>query len=98
VTISSPANGAVVSGSVAISVSASDNKKVAQISLLIDGKQVALSYSAALSYTWSLSTTTTSRKNKRSTTLASGSTHTIQAIATDPAGNKGSGSVTVTVQ
>ena len=99
VTISSPSNGAVVSGSVAINVSASDNKKVAQISLLIDGKQVALSYSAALSYTWSLSTTTTtSRKNKRSTTLASGSTHTIQAIATDPAGNKGSASVTVTVQ
>ncbi len=100
VTISSPISGAVVSGSVAIGVSATDNKKVSQISLLIDGKQVALSYGSTLSYTWSVSTTTTSRgkSKKQQTAIQSGTSHTITATAMDPAGNKGTASVTVTVQ
>jgi len=51
VTIGNPVSGAVVSGSVSISVSATDPDKVSQISLTIDGKQVALSYGSTLSYT-----------------------------------------------
>jgi thermitase len=109
VTIASPVSGAVVSGSVAISVSATDNNKVSQISLSIDGQQVALSYGSTLSYTWSVSTTstatsTTTSKGKgkklqtSTTTIQSGTSHTITAIAMDPAGNQGSASVTVTVQ
>jgi hypothetical protein len=109
VTISNPASGAVVSGSVAISVSATDPDKVSQISLTIDGKQVALSYGPTLSYTWSVSTTSsgtaTSAKGKgkakqqqNTTTIPSGTSHTITATALDPAGNKGTASVTVTVQ
>jgi hypothetical protein len=103
VTISSPVSGAVVSGSVAISVSATDNNKVSQISLTIDGKQVALSYGSQLSYTWSVTTTATSSPAKskakhNATTIQSGTSHTITATALDPAGNKGTASVSVTVQ
>jgi len=109
VTISNPAGGAVVSGSVAISVSATDTDKVSQISLTIDGKQVALSYGSTLSYTWSVSTTSSGtatsakgrgkgKQQQSSTTIPSGTSHTITATALDPAGNKGTASVTVTVQ
>ena len=101
VTIISPVGGAAVSGNVAISVSATDNNKVAQISLLIDGKQVALSYGSQLSYAWSATTATagSSRSKKRNaTTIQSGTSHTITARATDPAGNTGSVSVTITGQ
>lgn len=102
VTITNPASGAVVSGSVGISVTATDNNKVSQVSLLVDGKQVALSYGSQLSYTWSTSTATTtsagSKSKKNKTAIQSGTSHTITATALDPAGNKGTASVTVTVQ
>jgi hypothetical protein len=100
VTISSPANGAVVSGSVAIRVGGTDNNKVSQISLLIDGTQVALAYGSTLSYTWTVTsaTSTGSKSRKYKTALQSGTSHTIAAIAWDPAGNKGTATVTVTVK
>jgi hypothetical protein len=106
VTIGSPLNGAVVSGNVAISVGATDNTKVSQITLTIDGKQVAVSYGSTLSYTWSVSTTTVAstgstapgQLKKVQATIQSGTSHTITAMAMDPAGNKGTGSVTVTVK
>jgi Big-like domain-containing protein len=106
VTIGSPLNGAVVSGSVVISASATDNNKVSQITLTIDGKQVALSYGSTLSYTWSVSTATATstasmppgQLKKQQATIQSGTSHTITAIAVDPAGNKGTASVTVTVK
>src|SRR5215471_17665427 len=102
VTISNPASGATVSGSVAISVSATDPTQVSQISLTIDGQQVAVSYGSTLSYTWSVSTTSsgtaTSAKGRgkkqqsSTTTIPSGTSHTITATALDPAGNKGTAS------
>ena len=100
VTITSPASGAVVSGSVPISVGATDNNKVSQISLLIDGTQVALAYGSTLSYTWTVTsaTSTGSKSRKYKTALQSGTSHTIAAIAWDPAGNKGTATVTVTVK
>ena len=100
VTISSPVSGAVVSGSVAISATATDNKKVSQISLLIDGTQVALAYGSTLSYTWTVTTATStgSKSRKDKTALQSGTSHTITALALDPAGNKGTSSVMVTVK
>lgn len=104
VTIGSPAAGAVVSGTVNVSVSATDNKAVSRISLLIDGKEVAVSYGSSLSYSWSVSggTTTspsTKKRGKTSTTSTTTSgTSTLTARAFDAAGNVGSASVTVTRQ
>src|SRR5262249_26525916 len=102
VTIASPLNGAVVSGNAAISVSATDSTTVSQITLMIDGKQVAVSSGSTLSYTWNTSTVTIASTSapgqlkKLQTTVQSGTSHIITATATDPAGNKGSASVTVT--
>jgi hypothetical protein len=76
VTISNPLNGSKVSGNVSVKVSASDNSGSASISqkLLINGKQVASTTGGALSYNWN------TRK------VAAGG-QTIQAGATDAAGN-----------
>ena len=84
-TISNPAAGARVSGTVAISVNASDNSGAAgiKLSLLIDGARVATGSGATLNYNWN------TRK------FASGG-HVIQVVAQDAAGNKNSSSVSVT--
>jgi hypothetical protein len=74
-----------VSGSVPISVSASDNVKVSKISLTIDGKEVAVSYGSSLSYTWQAP----KPKGKQS------GSSTISARAEDAAGNFGTRSITV---
>ena len=66
----------------AISVSATDNQSVAKISLVIDGKEVAVAYGGSLSYSWS------TRK------LAKGA-HTVAAYVTDNSGNVTSKTVTV---
>ena len=87
VKISNPVSGSKVSGTVAISVSATDDKKVSQISLLIDGKQVALSYGSSLSYSWAVPRTKGSNGGS--------GTSTITARAYDAAKNTSSASVTV---
>jgi len=94
VTITNPANGSTVSGSVAISVTASDNVKVSRLSLTIDGKEVAVVLnSASLSYTWS--PTTTVKRGKKSATTSTTTSSSIVAKAQDPAGNVASTSVSV---
>lgn len=65
-----------------VSVSATDNQSVAQISLVIDGKEVAVAYGGSLSYGWS------TRK------LAKGA-HTVTVRVTDNSGNVASKTVTV---
>jgi thermitase len=65
-----------------VSVSATDNQSVAKISLVIDGKEVAVAYGGSLSYTWN------TRK------LAKGA-HTVTVRVTDNAGNVTSKTVTV---
>ncbi|OJW44373.1 MAG: serine protease [Thiobacillus sp. 65-1059] len=65
-----------------VSVSATDNQGVAKISLVIDGKEVALAYGGTLSYNWN------TRK------LAKGA-HTVTVRVTDNAGNATSRTVTV---
>jgi hypothetical protein len=87
VSITNPASGSTVSGTVSINVAASDNQKVAKISLTIDGKEVALSYGSTLSYSWTVP------KPKGATKKAGSST--ITARAEDPAGNSATASVTV---
>jgi len=70
-----PVNGATVSPTKqAISASATDNQKVAKISLIIDGKEVAIAYGSSISYSWN------TRK------VAKGA-HSITVRAWDAAGN-----------
>ncbi len=81
--ITAPANGAVVSGNVTVTATASDNVGVTSIRILIDGTQVATGATSPLNYTWN-------------TTLATNGSHTISSTASDAAGNTGN-SVVITV-
>jgi len=65
-----------------ISVTATDNQSVAKISLVIDGKEVAVAYGGSLNYSWN------TRK------LAKGA-HTVTVRITDNSGNVTSRTVTV---
>jgi hypothetical protein len=85
VSLTSPASGASVSGSVSIQVSATDNKSVSLVRLLVDGSVLATSYSAPYTFTWQ-------------TLSFSNGTHTLSAVAADPSGNVAtSAPITVTV-
>jgi predicted amidohydrolase len=81
--IASPASGATVSGSVAVTANASDNVAVAHVELWIDGVLSATDTSSPYVFSWN-------------TTAVANGTHTLQARAYDAAGNVGSSS-TVTV-
>jgi uncharacterized membrane protein len=84
--VTAPANGATVSGTVAVNATAADDVGVTQMQILIDGSVVASNTNAtSLSF------------NFNTTTVANGS-HTIISKAFDAAGNVGtSATVTVTV-
>ena len=84
--VTAPANGATVSGTVSVTATASDNVGVTQMQLLIDGSVAASNTNAtSLSFSWD------------TTKVANGS-HTIVSKAFDAAGNVGTSStVTVTV-
>ena len=86
VSISAPAGGATVSGTVTVSANASDNVGVASVQCQLDGANLgSLDTAAPYSYSWN------------STTASNGS-HTLRAIAKDAAGNATtSAAVTVTV-
>ena len=84
--ITAPANGATVSGTVAVTATASDNVGVTQMQILIDGSVVASNTNA------------TSLSFNFNTTTATNGSHTIVSKAFDAAGNVGtSATVTVTV-
>lgn len=85
VTITSPADGAILSGTASISASATDNLGVTKMEILIDGAIVAQGTAATISYSWN------------TLNYANGS-HTIQARAYDAANNVGSASISVSVQ
>ncbi|HEY8210195.1 MAG TPA: M20/M25/M40 family metallo-hydrolase [Myxococcaceae bacterium] len=85
VSITAPAGGSTVSGTVTISANASDNVGVAQVEFLVDGVVKGTDTSSPYSYAWD------------STTAANGS-HSLTARATDGAGNATtSAAVSVTV-
>jgi chitodextrinase len=85
VSISSPANGATVSGTVQVQASASDNVGVTKITLAVDGSLT----STLTSGPWTFSVDTTG--------LAAGD-HTLTATAYDAAGNSTGALSSVTVQ
>lgn len=84
VSITSPANGATVEGSVIVSASASDNEGVSYTQMQIDGGSWTQDSSAP--YSWSIDTTA----------LSEGS-HTITVRAYDASGNYGTDSISITV-
>jgi hypothetical protein len=79
----SPTSGATVSGIVAVSVNATDDRAVARLVLLIDGRQVATTTNSTLNYSWNA---TRVRGN-----------HTLTGTAYDTSNNQSSTSVTVRV-
>ena len=81
VAVTSPANGATVSGTVSLSASGSDNVKLSSVSLYFDGRLVC---SAAANPSCSVNTRYIRRGN-----------HTVSAKAKDAAGNQSSTSITV---
>src|SRR6185503_13168323 len=83
--ITAPANGATISGTVSVTASASDNVGVTKVEFYRDGTLASTSTTSP--YSWSFNTTS----------VANGS-HTLQSKAYDAAGNIGSSAVvTVTV-
>jgi subtilisin family serine protease len=86
VTITSPADGAIVSGTVTITANASDDHDVAQVEFFVD--DVSLGVDASPSDGWSVDWDTT--------TVGDGA-HAVTAVATDGPGQTGSDSILVTV-
>ena len=80
--ITSPANGATVSGTANVAVAASDNTAVARVELLLDGVLAATDSAAPYQFAWD-------------TLGASNGSHTLQARAVDLSNNVG---MSVTVQ
>ncbi len=86
VSLTAPASGASVSGTVNVTASASDNVGVTSVQFQLDGANLGAAVTAS-PYTFSWNTTT-----------ATGGTHTLTAVASDAAGNTTtSTAVTVTV-
>jgi|GEM_PF-2298707 len=85
VAMTAPASAATVSGSVAVSATASDNVGVVGVQFLLDGSNLGAEDTASpYSVTWN-------------TTTAANGSHTLSARARDAAGNTSTASVTVTV-
>ena len=76
-TITAPADGATVTGTVAIAANASDNIGVDRVEFLLDGALLGSDTSAPYAYSWNSST-------------ASNGAHALQARAVDLVGNTGS--------
>ncbi len=87
VSMTSPANGATVSGSVLVSANATDNVAVAQVQFMLDGANLGAALIAPpYSRTWDAST-------------ATAGSHTLTAVARDAAGNtRTATSITVTIK
>jgi len=81
----SPANGATVSGSVSVGVSASDNTAVTSVSITIDGAVVTSFVAAPYAFSWE-------------TLVVSDGTHLLSATSTDAAGNSATNTISVNVR
>lgn len=82
----SPHSGDVLSGTVNVEVTGSDDTSVERVQLFIDGSLKATFYTRPYFFRWNV------------TNLPAGSTHTLRAEGIDPAQNKGTVEITVTVQ
>jgi Bacterial Ig domain/Right handed beta helix region len=84
VSITSPASGATVSGTINVGASATDSARVARVEFYLDNSLQATDTSSPYAWTWN-------------TTSATNRSHTIMAKAYAAAGNAATASVTVTV-
>ena len=84
VSLTAPANGATVSGTVTLSANASDNVGVSRVEFSVDGSLVGTANASPYQVSWN------------SASVANGG-HTIAAKAFDAAGNSASSSASVTV-
>lgn len=84
VSITSPSNGATVSGGINVTVNANDNVGVKSVSLSVDGVVVISTNISPYTNVWN------------SATVVNG-THTLSLTAIDAAGNKGTSSIQVSV-
>ena len=84
VSITSPANGATVSGTISITGTSSDAGGISKVELYVDNALKSSTTAAAFSFSWN------------STTVGNGS-HTILVKAYDPSNNIGSASVSLNV-
>lgn len=85
VTITSPANGAVVAGTVNINANATDNVGVTRVDFSVDGAIKHTSTAAPYTFAWD------------TVGLQPGSSHTLTATAHDAAGNSTSATITLTL-
>jgi thermitase len=84
VSMISPGAGAVVTGTVSLQVSASDNVGVTSVALTVNGSALGSSTVSPFAFSWNTAT-------------APNGTYTLTATAKDAAGNASSASITVTV-
>jgi GH18 family chitinase len=85
VAITAPANGSSLSGTVAVSVTASDNVGVAGVQFQLNGANLGSEVTTSpYNYSWN-------------TALKSNGSYTLSAVARDAAGNKTTASITVTL-
>jgi len=85
VTLTNPANGSTVSGTVNVTANASDDHGVTQVEFFVDGASIGVDTTAPYAASWN-------------TAPYSNGAHTVSATATDTIGQPGSHSVNVTVQ
>jgi subtilisin family serine protease len=81
----SPGNGATVSGSISVGISASDNTAVTSVAVAIDGSLVTSFVAAPYTFSWN-------------TSAVPDGTHTLSATALDGAGNSSVNTISVTVR
>jgi hypothetical protein len=82
--LTNPLAGAIVTGAVTISAAASDNIGVNRVDLLVDGAVQATAGAAPYNFSWD-------------TRAAAVGNHTLQTVAYDAAGNKGSSTVVTVI-
>jgi subtilisin family serine protease len=86
VSITSPSDGAIVSGTVAVTASASDDNGISKVEFFVDGASIGVDTNGGDG--WSVSWDTTTKVD---------GSHTVSATATDSIGQTATDSVTVTV-
>jgi subtilisin family serine protease len=85
VALTSPSEGAVVSGTVAVAADAGDDHGVVQVEFLVDGASVAVDTAAPYAWTWD-------------TTAYADGPHVVEAVATDTVGQTAEDASAVTVR
>jgi thermitase len=97
VMISNPRSGEVISNAVTVTANATDNNRVAKMTLLINGKQVATSEGDSVSFDWD-PYAGGATKGKGGGFFKRGTSYIISATSTDDAGNIGTTSMAVSVK